>query len=86
MARPEVLRADLAIADAEVHGQKVKVAVPVIIHAEVGLVWESDRAFPLWDNQLAPAAHVLEQVRQAAVLEWPEVAGATDWWYWGFED
>lgn len=86
MARPEVITADLAIADAVVSGQSVKVAVPVLIHREAGLVWQSDRVFPLWDSELGPAGQELERLRQAAVLHWPEVAGATDWWYWAFPE
>lgn len=81
-----LIEADLAVGVGIVGGVEVKVAVPVLIHREAGLIWQSQLSFPLFDDQIEAAGKVLKDLEAVAVVEWPEMAGATDWHAWRFPD
>lgn len=84
-ARP-ILWTDLAVGDGIMAGMPVKVCVPVLMHAEAGMVWASPEVFPMSLEFLPDASKVFERVYAAAVIEWPEMAGDTDWHAWKFPE
>jgi hypothetical protein len=87
-SRSPLLEADLAVGRATVAGvEGVRVAVPVLLHSETRtVVWQSPEVFPMTENHLPAADKVFDRLEKVAVVEWPEMAGATDWHAWKFQD
>ncbi len=72
------MKADIAVAEAVVHGYPIKVGVAVIL-GDGEILWTASTAHPISEYGLAMAKRDIQRTRIEMKRNWPEAFEAVDW-------